>query len=91
MLYRRGRKRKPFPCATVLGLGTNLERKKSKGGRMKTDYQSALERIKSAPNVEILQKLDKSFVRLWEAGIFTESEFSRLDRRLVERMIAMED
>jgi hypothetical protein len=74
-----------------LGLGTNLERKKSKGGRMKTDYQSALERIKSAPNVEILQKLDKSFVRLWEAGIFTESEFSRLDRRLVDRMIAMED
>jgi hypothetical protein len=74
-----------------LGLGTNLERKQSKGGRMKTDYQSALARIKSAPNVEILRKLDKSLVRLWEAGIFTESEFSRLDRRLVDRMIAMED
>jgi hypothetical protein len=58
---------------------------------MKTDYQSALHRIKSAPNVEILRKLGKSLVRLWEAGIFTESEFSRIDRRLVERMIEMED
>jgi hypothetical protein len=58
---------------------------------MKTDYKSALERIKSAPNLETLRKLDKSLVRLWEAGIFTESEFSRIDRRLVDRMIAMED
>jgi hypothetical protein len=74
-----------------LGLGTNLERKQSKGGRMKTDYQSALDRINSAPNVEALRKLDNSLVSLWIAGIFTESEFSRLDRRLVDRMIAMED
>jgi hypothetical protein len=58
---------------------------------MKTDYQSALARIKSAPNVEALRKVDKSLVLLWIAGIFTESEFSRLDRRLVDRMIAMED
>jgi len=74
-----------------LGLGTNLERKQSKGGRMKTDYQSALDRINSAPNVEALRKLDNSLVSLWIAGIFTESEFSRLDRRIVDRMIAMED
>ena len=74
-----------------MGLGTNLERKQSKGGRMKTDYQSALDRINSAPNVEALRKLDNSLVSLWIAGIFTESEFSRLDRRLVDRMIAMED
>jgi hypothetical protein len=58
---------------------------------MKTDYQSALDRINSAPNVEALRKLDNSLVSLWIAGIFTESEFSRLDRRLVDRMIAMED
>jgi hypothetical protein len=58
---------------------------------MKTDYQSALDRINSAPNVEALRKLDNSLVSLWEAGIFTESEFSRLDRRLVDRMIEMED
>ena len=58
---------------------------------MKSNYQSALERIKSASSVEALRKLDKSLVRLWEVGIFTESEFSRLDRRLVDRMIAMED
>jgi hypothetical protein len=57
---------------------------------MKSNYQSALERIKSAPNVEALRKLDKSLVRLWEAGIFTESEFSRLDRRLLDKIIAME-
>jgi hypothetical protein len=58
---------------------------------MKSNYQSALERIKSASSVEALRKLDKSLVRLWEAGVFTESEFSRLDRRLVDRITAMED
>jgi ribosomal protein S20 len=58
---------------------------------MKSNYQSALERIKSASSVEALRKLDKSLVRLWEVGIFTESEFSRLDSRLLDRITAMED
>jgi hypothetical protein len=58
---------------------------------MKSNYQSFIERIKSAPNVEALRKLDKSLDRLWEVGAFTQSEFSRLDSRLMDRMIAMED
>jgi hypothetical protein len=58
---------------------------------MKTNYQSAIERVNKCQTLQDCDKLDKSLVTLWIAGIFTESEFSRIDSALVDRMIEIEN
>jgi len=58
---------------------------------MKTNYKSAIERVNKCQTLQDCDKLDKSLVTLWIAGIFTESEFSRIDSALVDRMIEIEN
>jgi hypothetical protein len=58
---------------------------------MKTNYQSAIERVNKCQTRQDCHKLDTLLVKLWIAGIFTESEFARIDRQLVDRMIEIED
>jgi len=56
----------------------------------KTNYQSALARINKAKDEESLLQLEKSLERLWNAGIFTASEFSRLDEKLLSKLISID-
>jgi len=56
----------------------------------KTNYQSALARINKANDEESLLQLEKSLERLWNAGIFTASEFSRLDEKLLSKLISID-
>jgi hypothetical protein len=51
-----------------------------------TNYQSAIQRIRDANTVPDLQKLEKSFVRIYNAGHFTVNELKRLDTKLMEKI-----
>jgi hypothetical protein len=57
---------------------------------MKTNYQSALERINKANDEESLLHLEKSLERLWNNGIFTANEFSKLDEKLLSKLISID-
>jgi hypothetical protein len=56
----------------------------------KTNYQSALARINKANDEESLLQLEKSLERLWNNGIFTANEFSRLDEKLLSKLISID-
>jgi len=56
----------------------------------KTNYQSALERINKANDKESLLHLEKSLERLWNNGIFTANEFSKLDEKLLSKLISID-
>ena len=56
----------------------------------KTNYQSALARINKANDEESLLQLEKSLERLRNAGIFTTSEFFRLDEKLLSKLISID-
>jgi hypothetical protein len=56
----------------------------------KTNYQSALARINKANDEESLLQLEKSFERLWNNGIFTATEFSKLDEKLLSKLISID-
>jgi len=57
---------------------------------MKNNYQSALERINKANDEESLLHLEKSLERLWNNGIFTANEFSKLDEKLLSKLISID-
>jgi hypothetical protein len=57
---------------------------------MKTNYQSALTRINKANDEESLLQLEKSLERLWNNGIFTANEFSKLDEKLLSKLISID-
>lgn len=46
---------------------------------MKSNYQTALQRIDKVKNMEALMRLEESFERLYRNGIFTEKQFLELD------------
>lgn len=51
---------------------------------MKTNAQSFIEIINAASGDPVkLASLEKSLVRLWDAGIFTHKEFERLDSKIL--------
>ena len=54
---------------------------------MSNEYKSALDRLARAHTAQDLEQLDNSFKRLYNAGIFTEQEFMRLDGKLVDKTI----
>jgi len=54
---------------------------------MRSEYESALARLARAHTAQDLEQLENSFTRLYNAGIFTDNEFMRLDGRLVDKMI----
>ena len=46
---------------------------------METNYSSFRKRVDKATNLDDIKKLNKSLDRLWNAGIFTQAEFIKLD------------
>lgn len=52
-----------------------------------TNYQSALFLLNKAATAEELNRLERSFERVYNAGCFTVSEYVRLDRKLVDKLI----
>jgi len=56
----------------------------------KSNYQSALERINKANDEESLLQLEESLERLWNAGFFTANEFSKLDDKLLSKLISID-
>lgn len=50
-----------------------------------------IERIKAADTVEVLNKLEKSSVRLYDAGIFNEKELYKLDGKLMQKLALIDD
>ena len=58
-----------------------------RGDIMSSEYKSALSRLARAHTAQDLEQLENSFTRLYNAGIFTDKEFMRLDGRLVDKMI----
>jgi len=57
---------------------------------MNENYKLMIERIKAANTVEVLSRLEKSCVRLYDAGIFNEKELSRLDVKIMEKIALIE-
>ncbi len=57
---------------------------------MKTNYRSAVERIRKSNTIEQLEKLDVSLERLYKIGIFSLSQFGTLDLMVMDKKIALE-
>lgn len=45
-----------------------------------------IEKIKAANAVEVLNRLERSCVRLYDAGIFNEKELAKLDSKIMEKL-----
>lgn len=52
---------------------------------MKTNYQSALERLDRATSVEALSKLETSFERLYRNGFLTSEQLTELDSKMLHK------
>ena len=57
---------------------------------MMTNYQSAVKRINDAKSKRDFERIGASLARCYGNGIFTEIEFMRLDLKLIDRMIELE-
>lgn len=53
----------------------------------KEEYKAFNNRINEAQTTEQLQRLEKSLTRLFDAGIFSPSQYSRLDIKLMDKGI----
>jgi len=53
---------------------------------MATNYTSFKTRINKATTLQDLDRLDISLDRLWNAGVFTQAEFIRLDSAILDKM-----
>ena len=56
---------------------------------MKTNYQSALERLNKATSMEALSKLETSFDRLYRNGFLTEAQLMELDWKILHKSNVM--
>ena len=56
---------------------------------MNSNYKSAVHRINNANNSGDLEQLINSFTNLYNLGILTESEYQRLDIKIVDKLIAI--
>lgn len=56
---------------------------------MKTNYQSFVDRIDAENTYDGLKKLETSLDRLYNAGIFSVSEFKRLDTKILNKLVDM--
>ena len=54
------------------------------------DYQYSLSKIKTAKTVEQLDNVELWLEKMYNAGVFTPSEFRRLDCKLVDRFLQLE-
>lgn len=55
-----------------------------------TNYESMMKRIRTATTLQDIKKIETSMVRLYEAGIFTDAEFSGLDDKVMARLIKID-
>lgn len=53
---------------------------------MSSNYKSAVHRINNANNSGDLEQLINSFTNLYNLGILTESEYQRLDIKIVDKL-----
>jgi hypothetical protein len=51
-----------------------------------TNYQTLLKRIKAAKNKRELLRIDQSATRVYDAGQLTQSEFSRVCVKVMEKI-----
>jgi hypothetical protein len=58
---------------------------------MSDDYTSARAKIEKAATLDDLRKLDKSYANCWNNGIFTLTQYTKLDCFILDRMIALEE
>lgn len=56
---------------------------------MKTNYQSALERLDKATSMEALNKLETSFERLYRNGFLTSEQLTELDSKMLHKSNVM--
>lgn len=54
-----------------------------------TNYQSFIGRIEKENTYDGLKKLETSLDRLYDAGIFSVSEFKRLDTKILNKLVDM--
>ena len=57
---------------------------------MKSNFASAIERVNKCQTLRDCDNLETSLHRIWNNGIFTASEFARIDSALVARKIEIE-
>lgn len=57
----------------------------------KTNYQSAVSRIKSSTNLAALAQVEKGLVRVYEAGFLTASELGRLFVMSMDKAIELSE
>ena len=55
-----------------------------------TNYQTMVQRINQSNTLEALVKVESSLDRIFNAGIFTVNEYSKLDSKIVDRQIVIE-
>ena len=55
-----------------------------------TNYQAMVQRINQANTVEALAKVESSLDRIFNSGIFTVNQYSKLDSKIVDKQIAIE-
>ena len=58
--------------------------------RWKDDYTFARAKIEKAATLDDLRKLDKSYTNCWNNGIFTLTQYMKLDCFILDKMIALE-
>jgi hypothetical protein len=56
---------------------------------MNSNYKSATHRVNNAINNSDLEQLVNSFTNLYNLGLLTESEYQRLDIKIVDKLIAI--
>lgn len=54
------------------------------------DYQYSISKIKTAKTIEQLSKVEDWLERMYNAGVFTDKEFSDLDCKLVDHSLKLE-
>jgi hypothetical protein len=57
---------------------------------MKTDYASMADRIRACKTLDQTNRAEVSLNRLWDAGVFTQSEMQRLDILICDQRNNME-
>jgi len=55
-----------------------------------TTYQAALYKLNKAQTLKELKRLDKSFERIYNNGLFTVIQYQTLDQKLVDKLIQLE-
>jgi hypothetical protein len=54
-----------------------------------TSYQTLINRIKTAETKQDLSKIERSAVRVYDAGQLTQSEFSRVCVKVMEKVATL--